>query len=236
MKKGLFIFLLACLFMPFTAEAQTVNAKAYYTDSEGTSYETDSIDNGEAPLAVEFRANPADMDGYTASYEWHFNKIDPNTGSAEFLVRYEEDTQYTFVESGVYSIVLKTQVTQDGVTTELASKSIGVVIADSKLEFPNAFSPNGDGLNDTFKAKKGYRSIVDFHAYIFNRWGQKLYEWTDVAGEWDGTHNGHPVKDGVYFVLVKARGADGREYNIRRDVNVLRGLNQGNSGSSSAEE
>ena len=50
-----------------------------------------------------------------------------------------------------------------------------------------------------------------------------MYEWTDPAGEWDGTFNGKPVKEGVYFVLVKAKGADGVEYNIRRDVNLLRG-------------
>ena len=99
---------------------------------------------------------------------------------------------------------------------------IKVTVSESKLEMPNAFSPNGDQHNDTYKAKS-YQSLVEFHAYIFNRWGQKLYEWTDPAGEWDGTYNGKPVKDGVYFVLVKAKGADGIEYNIRRDVNLLRG-------------
>ena len=41
----------------------------------------------------------------------------------------------------------------------------------------------------------------------------------------EGRINGHPVKDGVYFVYVKARGADGRDYNIRRDVNLLRNFN-----------
>ena len=66
------------------------------------------------------------------------------------------------------------------------------------------------------------------HAYIFNRWGQKLYEWTDPAGEWDGTYNGKVVKDGTYFLLVKAKGADGRKYNIRKDVNVLTGYTEGN--------
>ena len=63
----------------------------------------------------------------------------------------------------------------------------------STLVFPNAFSPNnGDDLNDVFKAKE-YRSIIEFHAYIFNRWGQKLYDWTDPDGGWDGTYNGKDV-------------------------------------------
>jgi gliding motility-associated-like protein len=74
---------------------------------------------------------------------------------------------------------------------------------------------------------------VEFRAYIFNRWGQKLYEWTDVSKGWDGTYKGSPVKEGVYFVLVKARGADGREYNIKKDVNLLRNYIEGTTTNSS---
>ena len=87
---------------------------------------------------------------------------------------------------------------------------------------PNAFSPNGDGVNDIYKAKDNHRSIVEFHAYIFNRWGVQLFDWTDINGGWDGTYKGSPVADGVYFCLVKAKGADGKTYNIRKDVNILR--------------
>ena len=87
---------------------------------------------------------------------------------------------------------------------------------------PNAFSPNGDGVNDIYRAKTEYKSIIQFHAYIFNRWGQKLFEWTDPAEGWDGTYKGHAVKDGVYYCLVKAKGADGRVFNIRTDVNLIR--------------
>ncbi len=90
---------------------------------------------------------------------------------------------------------------------------------------PNTFTPNGDGHNDIFKAKE-YRNLSEFHAYIFNRWGQKLYEWTDPAEGWDGTYHGSEVKTGVYFVLVKARGTDDVIYNIRKDVNLLRGDEQ----------
>ena len=92
----------------------------------------------------------------------------------------------------------------------------------SKLSFPNAFSPNGDGKNDKLIAKE-CENITEFHAYIFNRWGQKLFEWTDSTDGWDGTHNGTPVKEGVYFLLCKAKGSDGQTYNIRKDVNLLRG-------------
>ena len=93
---------------------------------------------------------------------------------------------------------------------------------ESKLIMPNAFTPNGDGHNDVYKAKE-YKNLAEFRAYIFNRWGQKLYEWRDPAEGWDGTYQGRDVKDGVYYVLVKARGNDDVIYNIRKDVNLLRG-------------
>ena len=97
--------------------------------------------------------------------------------------------------------------------------------AESKLIMPNTFTPNNDGHNDIYKAKE-YRNLSEFRAYIFNRCGQKLFEWTDPAEGWDGTYNGNDVKPGVYFVLVKARGTDDVIYNIRKDVNLLRGDEQ----------
>lgn len=95
----------------------------------------------------------------------------------------------------------------------------------SLLEMPNAFSPNGDGINDTYHVKK-YQNITEFRALIFNRWGQCLYTWNEINGSWDGTYKGRPVKDGVYFVRVRAKGGDGKEYDIKKDVNLLRKFNQ----------
>lgn len=99
----------------------------------------------------------------------------------------------------------------------------------SKLEMPNAFSPNGDGINDRYQAKSTYQNITEFKGMIFNRWGQCLFTWTDwtsMDNGWDGTYKGKPVKDGVYFVRVKAKGGDGREFDIKKDVNLLRRFNE----------
>ena len=108
--------------------------------------------------------------------------------------------------------------------------SDSTVVLTSTLVMPNTFTPNHDEINDIYKAKS-YQNIVEFRAYIFNRWGQKLYEWTDIDTGWDGTYRGKDVKQGTYFVLVKAKGADGQTYNIRKDVNLLRGYTEGTSNS-----
>ena len=224
MKKKAFFLLLAAMLWSLNSLSQSVNPLAYYTDEKDLEQETTTISDGQAPLTVIFRANPSDMEGHNPSYEWHFRRME-SEGHRELFVRYEEDTQYTFNESGTYNIVLKTQLMTD--TVELDSVTITVAIAESKLEFPNAFSPNDDGINDIYKAKEGWRSIVKFRAIIIDRWGQKLYEWSDPAGGWDGKHNGHDVKDGVYYVQVTAKGADGKDYHIRKDVNLLRGYSEG---------
>lgn len=205
----------------------SINPTAIYTTENGDEENADM--SGSAPLTGRFYANPENTAGYTTYYEWRFTL----EGETEpYIIRYEQDTEYTFTTAGVHNIVLYATFTKGTEKIEYTQEywadatPLRVTISESKLDMPNAFSPNGDGINDIYKAKEGYQSLVEFHAYIFNRWGQKLYEWTDPAGGWDGTHNGKEVKDGVYFVLVNARGADGRTFNIKKDVNLLRGYTE----------
>ena len=203
------------MFVSLSASAQTVEISAIYIDDNGVEVETRNDFSGQAPLSVSFRANPQDMEGLDPTYEWHFRM---EGESKDFMVRYEENTDYTFTKAGKTYVTLYANLGNE----ERDSSRICVTISESKLLMPNAFTPNGDTHNDVYKAKE-YQSIVEFHAYIFNRWGQKLFEWTNPAEGWDGNYNGNPVKEGVYFVVVKARGADGIVYNIRKDVNLLRG-------------
>lgn len=208
-------------------ETPTISPTAIYTTPEGEEESTDY--SGNAPLPGRFMANPQNVGAYSAYYEWRFTL---EGGNEPYLTRYEENTEYTFTKAGTHNIVLYATFVNGKDTIAYTQEywdetgPMRVTISESKLEMPNAFSPNGDGINDIYKAKDGYQSIVEFHAYIFNRWGQKLYEWNDPAGGWDGKYKGKDVKQGVYFVLVKAKGADGRTFSIKRDVNLLRGYNE----------
>ena len=163
----------------------------------------------------------------TCFYEWRFTR---QGESQPFLVRYDENTDYVFAQSGVFTVELLISFVNgnDTVAYNMDTPFI-ITISESKLEFPNAFTPNGDGYNDVFKAKEGYKSIVDFKAIVFNRWGKKLYEWSDLDGGWDGKSGGKGVPDGGYYLVVKARGADGRNYDIKKVINVLRGYTESNS-------
>ena len=206
-------------------ETPYISPTATFITSEG---EEESLSyKGSAPLTARFKANAEDVGAWMPHYEWRFYL---EGDEQPYLIRYEEDTEYTFTEAGSHHIMLYATFTLAGDTVYYTDEywsdntPITVTIYESKLDFPNAFSPNnGDDLNNIFKAKRGYQSIVEFHAYIFNRWGQLLYDWTDPAGGWDGTYKGNDVKEGVYFLMVKAKGADGRVFNIKKDVNLLRG-------------
>ncbi|MFN0016162.1 MAG: gliding motility-associated C-terminal domain-containing protein [Saprospiraceae bacterium] len=72
--------------------------------------------------------------------------------------------------------------------------------------FPTGFSPNGDGENDVLRLETRFAEEV--YWAVYNRWGQKLFETYDPAGEWDGTFEGktQPVETYGYYYRVRCRG------------------------------
>ena len=86
------------------------------------------------------------------------------------------------------------------------SVEILVNVSESQLLVPNVFTPNGDGQNDEFRVV--YRSLREFHCWVYNRWGKLVYEWDDPAKGWDGTINGRPAAEGAYYYVIRAMGTD----------------------------
>lgn len=202
----------------------TVSPSARYVTAAGDELE-DASEPQSAPLTGYFTSNVADLGEYSVRYEWRIFR--EGEEDSPIIDRFDENIEYVFTESGTFYVQLYATFVNGADTIQYPAEGeampFTVSISESVLEMPNAFSPNGDGYNDIYKVKEGYQSIVSFKAVIFNRWGQKLYSWDTLDGGWDGKFHGKTVKDGVYFVVVNARGADGREYKIRRDVNVLTG-------------
>jgi gliding motility-associated-like protein len=68
---------------------------------------------------------------------------------------------------------------------------------------PNAFTPNGDGVNDCFGIKYwGY--IGDFEMSVFNRYGQRVFYTRNPSDCWDGTYGGKMQPVGTYVYMIKA--------------------------------
>ena len=239
MKKVSCVIFLSLLCVINAWAQKTIEAPkptALVVDSRGelTDLEIGDDYSGEAPVTARFYANAPQEDGYSLTCVWQFFK----EGEEEpYLVRHDADVQIELRESGTTIVmpnITYTSIENSDVYWLFDAETyqpFRITLAESGLEVPNAFSPNGDGVNDYYNVCN-VKSIIEFHGAIYNRWGQQLYRWDiDVMGRegygWDGTYNGNPVKDGVYFVVIKAKGADGIEYDIKRDVNLLRGYSEG---------
>lgn len=159
---------------------------------------------GSAPMDILFHLNPSPAADY---YVWEIYQ-----SSTMIAHRMDESTRYTFMDPGIYKIkgrVYSMQcpcVTEDDCVADssLFSGEVQVTVDDSDLRVPNVFTPNGDGVNDEFRV--AYRSLREFHCWVYNRWGHLVYSWDDPAKGWDGTINGRPAAEGAYFYVIRALG------------------------------
>ncbi len=91
-------------------------------------------------------------------------------------------------------------------------------------KFPSAFSPNGDGMNDVFRATNT-QNVLSFEMFVFDRWGKQIFATTDPTMGWDGTFKGEPVELGVYVWFCKANifacGTD-KDVMMKGNITVVR--------------
>jgi gliding motility-associated-like protein len=126
---------------------------------------------------------------------------------------------HTYQDTGTYTICL-TITNQYGCT----SRDCHTVIIKPVWSFyiPNAFTPDGDGKNETFNGKG--MGIHDYELYIFDRWGDLLFKSTSLATDWDGrANNGSTlVEEDVYIYLVKFKDPDNKRHRYTGSVTVVR--------------
>lgn len=201
-----------------------VAVKAFMSDETSQEKETNIIGgNGtsgqSAPYNVFFSSFSTDA---VVHNEWQFSK-DQDFELIENRF-YQSDLDYTFIEEGNWYIRFIGSNT-DG-SCEDISETFTVSIGASELLVPNAFSPNGDGINDIWKVS--YRSLTEFRCWIFNRNGHQVYYFDDPNEGWDGKNGTKFVKPGVYFYIIEALGSDGKKYKRKGDINVLNSFSKSN--------
>jgi gliding motility-associated-like protein len=85
---------------------------------------------------------------------------------------------------------------------------------------PNAFSPNGDGVNDVVKVEG--KGIVEMTFIIYNRWGQKVFESHDINQGWDGTFNGVMQEVDAYAYTLQATLINKQIVSKKGNITLLR--------------
>lgn len=89
------------------------------------------------------------------------------------------------------------------VTYQTCTKRFSVKIGDyEKLLLPNIFTPNNDDRNETFRPME-MCGVASGKLKIYNRWGQLIYETSEITKGWNGKVNGQKSADGVYYYLVE---------------------------------
>ncbi|NJO02750.1 MAG: T9SS type B sorting domain-containing protein [Bacteroidia bacterium] len=89
-----------------------------------------------------------------------------------------------------------------------------------RIFFPNAFTPNGDGLNDIF-APQGLH-IRDFKMIIYNRLGEQLFTSRSINEGWNGRHNGQDANQDVYIYVVELEDFLGEKFSTRGTFTLIR--------------
>lgn len=99
--------------------------------------------------------------------------------------------------------------------------TLNVLIEDeADILVPDAFSPNGDGRND--KLEFFLRGIKSIHFWVFNRWGQLMFETTNPSQKWDGIFNGKPQPLETYVWIAEGTTYTGRVIRKRGQTVLIR--------------
>jgi gliding motility-associated-like protein len=151
-------------------------------------------------------------------YEWRFGDGNIST---------EPHPVHEYTESGVYAVMLL--VTNEFGCVDSATIE-GAVTAISKgfIKFPNAFRPRPDGgsshqsseTNNIFKPV--YRDVDTYQMQVYNRWGQLIYESTDINEGWNGLFKGQLAPQAVYVWKVNGTFVNGKEFRETGSVLLVR--------------
>ncbi len=103
-----------------------------------------------------------------------------------------------------------------------AEDAMVVTVIPYCIKVKNAFSPNGDGINDKWQVYDDYACLKNVTVHLFNRYGNKVYESRDYRNSWDGTYKGKPIPDGTYYAVIDFTLINGRQYTVKSDVTIIR--------------
>ncbi|GGK86855.1 gliding motility-associated C-terminal domain-containing protein [Rufibacter glacialis] len=121
------------------------------------------------------------------SYSWSPSRGLNNAQIANPVAKPTETTIYTV-----------TVTTQDGCTS---SDQVTITVLNP-IEVPNGFTPNGDGINETWEVLH-LKSYPNCQVEIFNRWGNRVFESKGYQTPWDGRMNGQPLPAATYYYIIR---------------------------------
>lgn len=137
--------------------------------------------------SVTFTSNSAGAN--PLAFDWYIRDV-----NGYGFYNNNKEFSYLFETAGIYPVALVVTDARGCKDTVLKTITIN---EDFTLYVPDAFTPDGDNLNDVFLAKG--RGIRDFQMWIYDRWGEKIYESSDALQGWDGSFKNKECKTDTYI-------------------------------------
>jgi gliding motility-associated-like protein len=167
------------------------------------------------------RGNTIQLNGISmgvpsATYLWTANVTPLALSSAVILNPFANPIQTT-----IYTL----RATDPSGLCPSVTDQVRVEVVQSCINVKNAFTPNGDGINDTWFIYDQNFCLTNpggAKVTVFNRYGSKVYESKDYTNKWDGTYNGKALPDGTYYAVIEFTLFDGSKQFKRTDVTILR--------------
>lgn len=144
------------------------------------------------------------------NYTWQYNQTLSETNIANPMATPTQTTTYLVEVS-------------DGNCPNKALITVYIKLPEcieDKIFVPNAFSPNGDGNNDVFYVRS-LAPIDDFYFTIYDRWGQQVFETTDINTGWDGKFKNVLLNTAAYAWYCSGKCVGGEDFFIKGNVSLL---------------
>jgi gliding motility-associated-like protein len=157
------------------------------------------------------------------SYIW-----DLKDGNGLFTTTSKGNQSATYTAEGVYYVYLQASNTLTGCVDDTVLQITVVPFDGAIVCNPNIFTPNEDKQNDVFYVEICSGLVEKLEVVVYNRWGNQIhsmsgvYDPADPKTYWDGTQNGKPVSEGVYFYTFEAVGKNGDVVKGHDNVQVVR--------------
>ena len=127
-----------------------------------------------------------------------------NTGDTTYYVNVDKQ--------GEYSVIIQTD---EGCT---ATEKVFMLDTFVPILVPNAFTPNGDGLNDTFKPVINFEQVRHYSMSIYNKWGQLVFETNNPTNHWTGQN----AMQGIYAWVISYSNMVGKVYQMKGSVALVK--------------
>ncbi len=153
-----------------------------------------------------------DFSGWIDGFQGYYITLKDKEGTLIDSIYTEGDTFYTFtLANQVNQTITFTVWAIPVLTNNSPSRSNKLTFErDPVIAIPNAFSPNGDGVNDKFIITGKF--IATYEMRIFNRWGEALFQTTNLEEGWDGISNQKKLPTGNYVFWIRIKDLNNKEH------------------------